>query len=136
MARSGCASAQNIDTIYTSYKHTSACTCTDRYIYSTYTPHIYPTTLKYVCEFLYRANPNSCLQWEQRRTPRKWQSQWLEGKDQNCAAIVIKRGSLHVASKTDCRAIHEGVCKGLGGSSCYTYGINTLMHPGRLLNYE
>lgn len=124
---------QNIHIIHT---HTSARTCTDRYIYSIYTSHIYLTTLTNVCEFLYRANPNASFQREQRHTPRKWQSRWLEGKDQKCAVISIKRGSLHVASKTDCRAMHEGICERLGDSSCYTYDINTLMRPGRLLNYE
>lgn len=72
---------------------------------------------------------------EQRHAPRKWQSRWLEGKGQKCAVISIKRESLHLASKTDCR-IHEGICEGLGGSSCYMYDINTLMLPGQLMNYE
>lgn len=61
--------------------------------------------------------------------------QEIGNQDQNCAVIGTKRGSLRVASKPDHRALREGICEGLGGSSSCTYDISTLTRPGWLRNY-
>lgn len=57
-------------------------------------------------------------------------------KCQKRAVTGVKRGSLHTASKTDCRTKPEGIFEGLGDSSSCMNDINIFVFPGWLLNYD